>query len=276
MALDRTWYNTLHNDTGTGLDGSIWAKEDVDALMDAVDAELNRIDIALADPTIARTNKTNYFATAQVVQGLLYLQPSAGDIAARLSFYDRDQPANARYWEIHAHAQTLRFWALNDDQTGGAVGPTLVLNRAGGASVAADFRTGSWIYERSRSVPIGYPVAWTPTLQNSAGTGLGFAAAPCVFSRVGMLLTARIYIALATVVGPTQFLLISQPTEGGAPYQPSNDQEIIRLHYNGADEPALLIANAGYWQLARMSGQPFANGATVWIIGTSHYWTAQA
>ena len=39
MALDRTWYNTLVDDSGSGLDGSIWDKADVDALMDAIDAE---------------------------------------------------------------------------------------------------------------------------------------------------------------------------------------------------------------------------------------------
>jgi hypothetical protein len=40
MALDRTWYNTLVDDDGSGLTGSVWDKADVDALMDAVDAEL--------------------------------------------------------------------------------------------------------------------------------------------------------------------------------------------------------------------------------------------
>jgi hypothetical protein len=39
MALDRTWYNSLVDDDGSGLTGSIWDKADVDALMDAIDAE---------------------------------------------------------------------------------------------------------------------------------------------------------------------------------------------------------------------------------------------
>jgi hypothetical protein len=43
MALDRTWYNTLVDDSGSGLDGSVWDKADVDALMDAIDAELARL-----------------------------------------------------------------------------------------------------------------------------------------------------------------------------------------------------------------------------------------
>jgi len=40
MALDRTWYNTLVNDDGSGLTGSVWDKEDVNQLMNAIDAQL--------------------------------------------------------------------------------------------------------------------------------------------------------------------------------------------------------------------------------------------
>jgi hypothetical protein len=43
MALDRTWFNTLVDDDGSGLTGSVWDKADVDSLMDAVDAEIARI-----------------------------------------------------------------------------------------------------------------------------------------------------------------------------------------------------------------------------------------
>jgi hypothetical protein len=41
MALDRTWYNTLVDDDGSGLTGSVWDKADVDSLMDVIDAELD-------------------------------------------------------------------------------------------------------------------------------------------------------------------------------------------------------------------------------------------
>lgn len=46
MALDRSWYNSLVDDDGSGLTGSVWDKADVDALMDAIDAEIARIDAA--------------------------------------------------------------------------------------------------------------------------------------------------------------------------------------------------------------------------------------
>lgn len=44
MALDRTWYNSLVDDDGSGLTGSVWDKADVDSLMDAIDAEIARLD----------------------------------------------------------------------------------------------------------------------------------------------------------------------------------------------------------------------------------------
>ena len=49
MALDRTWYNTLVDDDGSGLTGSVWDKADVDSLMDATDAEIARLDAKNAE-----------------------------------------------------------------------------------------------------------------------------------------------------------------------------------------------------------------------------------
>jgi len=40
MPLDRTWYNSLVDDDGSNTVGTVWGKDDVDALMDAVDASL--------------------------------------------------------------------------------------------------------------------------------------------------------------------------------------------------------------------------------------------
>lgn len=52
MALDRTWYDLLVQDDGSNTVGSVWDKADVDALMDAVDAEIVRLD---ADDAGVRT-----------------------------------------------------------------------------------------------------------------------------------------------------------------------------------------------------------------------------
>jgi hypothetical protein len=58
MALNRTWYNSLVDDDGSGLTGSVWDKADVDALMDAVDAEIARVDGILTTGAYATGNWT--------------------------------------------------------------------------------------------------------------------------------------------------------------------------------------------------------------------------
>jgi hypothetical protein len=52
MALDRTWYNSLVDDDGSGMTGSVWDKADVDSLMDAVDAEIARLDSLVGRRTV--------------------------------------------------------------------------------------------------------------------------------------------------------------------------------------------------------------------------------
>lgn len=43
MALDRTWYNALVDDSGTGLDGTVWNKARINELLNSIDAELARL-----------------------------------------------------------------------------------------------------------------------------------------------------------------------------------------------------------------------------------------
>lgn len=61
--LDRTWYNTLIDDDGSGLTGSSWDKADVDALMDAVDTAFatlqNAQDWTSYTPTLTNITISN-------------------------------------------------------------------------------------------------------------------------------------------------------------------------------------------------------------------------
>lgn len=59
MALDRTWYNTLVDDSGLGTDGTILDKADIDALMDAVDAALAAISPAAGQLTFPSTQNAS-------------------------------------------------------------------------------------------------------------------------------------------------------------------------------------------------------------------------
>ena len=56
MALDRTWYNSLVDDDGSGLTGSVWDKADVDSLMDAIDAEFATIGKRVTSTPIVQTS----------------------------------------------------------------------------------------------------------------------------------------------------------------------------------------------------------------------------
>jgi len=62
MALDRTWYNSLVDDDGSGLTGSVWDKADVNALMNAIDTEI-------ATPRVSGYEWQDYTPTLQVSGG---------------------------------------------------------------------------------------------------------------------------------------------------------------------------------------------------------------
>lgn len=86
MLLDRTWYNTLVDDTlGPIPDGTIWNKAAVDALMDAVDAALPKEGswtpvLGGAGGTSGQTYTVQvgrYIKTGQLVQAQCYAVLSA-------------------------------------------------------------------------------------------------------------------------------------------------------------------------------------------------------
>jgi hypothetical protein len=72
MALDRTWYNTLVDDDGSGLTGSVWDKADVDALMDATDAEIVRLDAGPRRGTWVPTAGNSTSAIAVILSNCAY------------------------------------------------------------------------------------------------------------------------------------------------------------------------------------------------------------
>lgn len=66
MALDRTWYNALVDDDGSNAVGTVWNKFQIDALLDSVDTEVNRLGKRIPwTPTVHLENGTQLSAGVQ-------------------------------------------------------------------------------------------------------------------------------------------------------------------------------------------------------------------
>ena len=91
MPLDRTAYDLLVDDSGSGLDGSSWDKADVDALMDAIDALLVAMPLnqGTADTAILTMESTDVahgmtaIAGTNVYGALLKASPTEGGLLFR-------------------------------------------------------------------------------------------------------------------------------------------------------------------------------------------------
>ena len=71
MALDRAWYNALVDDDGSNTVGTVWGKDDVDALMDVVDLEIARIEgpwVAFTPPLYATAGTWTGSANSKIKQ----------------------------------------------------------------------------------------------------------------------------------------------------------------------------------------------------------------
>src|SRR5262245_54888275 len=90
MPLDRTWYNTLVDDSGSGTDGTIWDKAAVDSLMDDIDAALAPLEAAGTLEPHAETHAADgtdpvSIATMQVLGLDELLDAKVADDDARLT-----------------------------------------------------------------------------------------------------------------------------------------------------------------------------------------------
>ena len=158
--LDRTWFDTLVDDTGDGLSGTIWNKAAVDALMDTVDASL----AGVVDRTAAAAGQIAVFGdadtlgssallTADLASGGVLIDSPAGFGYAYLSLRDLAQAADAKTFRIVNNGGVCYLVALDD---------------VGASPVAA------WIASRTGDVTVGryltvtggqvkFPVAVQPT-----------------------------------------------------------------------------------------------------------------
>jgi len=202
--LDRTWYNGLVDDDGSGSVGTIWNKAAVDALMDAVDAAL----VPVVDKTgVPAVNLLAIFNDADTLKATpnIGVDPSGGlkldsPSYAYVQLNDQSQPTDSRLFRIVNQAGSLRLMALSEV---GALLGQLELKRDGRLVPS----TGQITFPTVQ-VPSADPstldaykeVPWVPSWGGTTGnSGQTYTLQEATATRFGNRVVASGRILLATV-----------------------------------------------------------------------------
>lgn len=108
--LDRTWYNLLVDDSGSGIDGSIWDKAAVDSLMDAVDQALTE--------TATKTDTGTQNDYALTLAGQAVIRWNGASAVTFTGFTNGASGRKVLVLNVTA-AQTLKFTNADTNSTAG-------------------------------------------------------------------------------------------------------------------------------------------------------------
>jgi hypothetical protein len=171
MALDRTWYNGLIDDDGSGLTGSVWDKADVDALMDAIDAEIARLEPGTVTGWQAYAVQWFTYDGAPVTLGDGYLSGEyrtlGQDLEVRISF----QIGSSTVIGAQPYAFSLPFPSVVPALATPILGVANLVDASAGNFGAHVLLHGSntsrvWLASTeavSNGVSTSSPFAWSPT-----------------------------------------------------------------------------------------------------------------
>lgn len=173
MPLDRTWYDTLVEDDGTGLTGSIWDKDDVDALMDAVDAALAGTGAATEQTTTLTGTQNDFSLSGANVT--LRCTGASPVVFTGFSVGGAAPVAGSRLTLINAGATTFTVRVAYQDSGSTAayrvISPSIrgqVVGLGGTVTLVYDDTTDRW---RVIWVEAGAPVAVAFSAGNFTGVG---------------------------------------------------------------------------------------------------------
>ena len=201
--LDRTWYNTLVDDDGSGTTGTIWNKAAVDGLLDSVDASLATVVDKTGGPV---ANQIAIFNDADTLKatGNLIADPAGGlwlDSAtyAYLQLRDNAQPADGGIFRIINANGSLTICALTN---AGAVLSTVEIARTGRVSLYSGQLSFPAVQNPSAD-PYTFDdyreVNWTPTIGGTGGQSGQTYNQQFGWSRKGAgLVTAGFFVWLAS------------------------------------------------------------------------------
>lgn len=258
MPLDRTWYNTLVDDSGDNTTGTLWNKAAVDSLMDAVDVLVETVPGPRSDtgtvhnwaPGLFGDTFTQWNGAADLtVTGL------AGGIAGR------------RWTFCNIGTKVASF----PHQSGASAGGNLFYNSAtSGATPVGPGGSATWIYHGSTWVLVAHEQGgWiTPVF---SGSSYGANAASGWTVDAGDVQTMRYRLSgrtvqLAYMIGPASIansptqLYLNNTAWGG--FTPTTNMVMpVPYAFDGALSAALLQVFTGNVNLVlvKSSGAAWTN-----------------
>jgi hypothetical protein len=268
--LDRTWYNALADDTGTGTNGTVWNKAQINGLLNTIDASHAPLvdksgtpvagQIAVFQDADTVAGDTRAFVT-NPVQGTLNFTPASAMIANNTA--DGADTASLAICGGGGSGGVTRganVTVYGNESAAAQPGNCIVhLGRGTGnpsftVSRGTDFASILAVYQSGDiTIPFGkiqFPAtqnpstdvntlddyregSWTPTLSGaSGGSGQTYATQTGAFQKVGRWVSANFYIVL-TAAGTL-----------------TGDLQIRGLPYAGDAQNVLHVATIGWHQLA--------------------------
>lgn len=252
MAINRTPFNALIDDDGSGTTGTPWNKARIAGVI------LDPVDASLAD--VALKNAANTFTQDQTIES---------STTPQLNFLENDQPVDQRYLRLVAGNGGLFINATNDANT--VASSLLSLTRDGDATIGRKLTVTTDIYEKARTTPMGHwsdvPFSAANFSANGGGTWTIGAAAVLVnrYALMGKTLHWRMYVSWFsgsnTVAGTVSSLNIALP--GGAMGLDQTSLNPIAYGFDGGVVTAM-HANIGgptWISIYKTSGSNFTAGA---------------
>jgi len=259
MPLDRTWYNTLIDDDGSGTTGTVWNKAAVDGLMDTVDATLVNVVDKTGGTSAGHVAVFNDADTLRSTAWLthdgntLTATAAAGSVAAVNAIKPVGTPPTASTLKLNGYSPSIEWldkdfgtnWyaGINDDFSdafeigiGGyssAVPPTLRITKALNEVVLPygrlRFPTTQNASSDARTLDDYHEGLLTPTVIGTGGaSGHTYSLQAGYFTKVGKLVIAEFGVALSVKGTVSGNLAI-----GGFPYPASGTYATCLITFYG-------------------------------------------
>jgi hypothetical protein len=183
--LDRSWFNSLVDDTGDGVSGTVWNKSQINSLLTAIDSSLAGVVDKAGSPAV---NEIALFSDPDTLKtdGRLYYDPTFAQLVirggattsggSRVAFGDFDQPADRKWMRLDHAGQALAVSAVGD--AGGVLGTPLLVQRDGDVQVLRKLTVvGGQVEFPSTDNPSASPITldcyreftWTPKWTATGG-----------------------------------------------------------------------------------------------------------